>query len=812
MPAKDLQLTTSFRRTVSHLLNIAPEEWEKVGFSWTMKLFLATGHVIGHTTLLALVASRYGVEKLPLFFVASALLALVATLITTPLLERVRKERLILFAAVAGSAALAVATLLSHSALSSAMGIALVVVGMGMSQLGIILALFIEEQYSPFESQRTFPIIESAEVVGSLLGGLTIYLLVSRIEATGLLAVWAASLACLAAVTGLFLARSQVVPQLQLARELEHRSVVEVVREGFVSLQRVNFLRTLAASVFTLAAISKLIEYQYAAALAGAASGEGHGAAGVEEVFAHALGLYVIAFSLIALLVQLLLSSRIIRRIGTIPSLLMSPLLSTFAFTGLLLQFTPLTAVGARLTYDLTQIIYKDAYLSSYYAVSHHIRERAKALIEGWILPLGTLAGTLFLILIETLAHGGQMHTVVTLVLLACGLVALLLLRRLRAHYTQLSVVTLATGDESERRTAVEILGDRGHEDSTRHLVRRLSLPNETPDMKVKVLETLGRLQDDVTIPSILDTFSDRNLTVKTAAVEALGNFPNLGSQFFREAFTKYRVIHALKELFLAGNSARLKLAIMRVFANLREGEIIPFLLEVLQSSDVEVQADCINVIGSFRDPNIVHYLRPYLQNSDPRLKSNALIALWQFEGERLNLLVQLVQLLSKTDRDSIISTLYVLGEIRSTQELATVEGHLSHEDAKVRRHAAMALLKFGDLRAIDHLLPIVLGSDPVESWKARQMLQRVELQARRVVTRRIHQEVARRVNLLLTPVQHDPRRLTRVELMELIRLYDLAEQHAEVIKLKALLSEQQRTGTNGEAKDATPIAAAAAA
>ncbi len=807
------KIVPRLRRLVAHLLNIGPEEWEKVGFSWGMKFLLAVGHVVGHTTLLVLVATRYGVEQLPLFFVCSAALAVLSTLLAAPLLERVRKETLITVIAVIGSVALITGWSLASTSVSAAVGIGLAVVGAVMTQISILLALLIEEQYTPFEAQRTFPIIESAEVVGALTGGVILYGIASLgMSTTILFLVWAVALGALAALLTAFLLRSRVVPELRVGHVHGRTGFIETVHEGIASLRRVSFLRALAWTTFVIAAIVKLLEYQYAAALAGAAShGEAAGGhASAEALLTHALGLYAIAFGLVAFVVQLVASSRIIRRLGLTPSLFLSPALSTIGFTALFASFSPFTAIAARGTFDLTQVIYKDAYLASFYAVSHKIRERAKALIEGWVAPLGTLIGTLLLVGAEHFWHGEHLATAVSTVLVALGLIAVFLTRSLRRHYTQLSVVTLATGDEAERQTAVEVLGDRGHQDAVRHLVKRLALPNESPDMKVKVLETLGVLQAESAIPAILDSFHDKNLTVQVAAVEALGNFPALGTRFLQEAFTKYRVSHALKDLFLRNSSSRLKLATMRVFANLRDGAIIPFLLKVLREGEPELQSDCIQVIGAFRDPNIAHYLRPALKSPDPRLKSNAIIALWQFEHERLNLLVQLVTLLSKTDRDSLISTLYVLGEIRSRQELGTVERHLEHDDPKVRRHAAVALLKLGELRAIDHLLPILLGPDPVESWKVRQMLYRVDLNLRRMVTRRLHQEVAHRVGAILSPVHHNPQHLSRVELMELIRLYDLADQHGEVATLKKLLAEKQRAGVNGVSPEVASAALAA--
>jgi HEAT repeat protein/ATP/ADP translocase len=795
---------SKLRQTATHMLNIAPEEWEKVSFSWGMKLFLTLGHIIGHTAFLALFATRFGIEALPFFFLANAALAMVSTILITPLLDRVKKETLLIALSLAGMLALLGAFIVNEEFIQTAVILAFIATGAITTQVGIVLSLFIEEQYTPYESQRTFPIIESAEVIGALIGGFMVSQLVHFMHATDLFMLWSMTFLGLAIILGIYSIRSQVVPQLSFKHKREERGrIVDDVREGFVTLKRVNFLRAMVGIVMVGSAIFKIVEFQYTSALAtmaGASHGGGHGSeAGVTDELTHDLGMYIVVFSAAAIILQLFFSSRIIRRMGTVPSMMLNPGISLAGFFAMFISFSPYTAVGARFLYDMTQIIYKDAYLSSYYAVAHRVREKAKAVMEGWILPLGAIAGTLIILFVGKLFHENTHEVTQTLsgILIAGAVIIFVLLHFLRKHYTQLSVVTLNTGGFIEKHTAIEILGDRGHQSSDKHLIRRLHLANESHEIKSKVLEALGRLQKEDTIPAILDCFSHPNLTVKTSAVEALANFPNLGSHFYGQAFAKYRIEHSLKEIFVSESSARLKNSIMKVFANLKAVEIIPFLLQVLQEGDPELKADCIQVIGSFHDPNIIHFVKPYLKDNDPRLKSNAIIALWQFEHERLNLLVQMVQLMGKDDRDSIISALFVIGELKSRQELPIIEKHLKHEDPKIRRHASMALLKLGEYHAIDNLIEIVLGQDIMESYKVRQMMKRVDRQHRQVYERKLHQKLSRKISNILTPVGHDPHRLDRVKMMELIRLYDIAGQHSDVQKLKEVLKEIVQSGSD---------------
>ena len=101
-----------------------------------------------------------------------------------------------------------------------------------------------------------------------------------------------------------------------------------------------------------------------------------------EESLMQKLGTLHVIFSSAALMIQLIMASRILSGLGIVSSMLLHPIVTFLNGLVISLRYGFVTASITRGTFELTNLIFSNAYNSSYYAIPHHIRDEAKELIQ----------------------------------------------------------------------------------------------------------------------------------------------------------------------------------------------------------------------------------------------------------------------------------------------------------------------------------------------------------------------------------------------------------------------------------------------
>lgn len=793
----------------NRVLNVSPHEWPKVVFCFLLKLFADTGKVIGHTVILTLVASRLGVALLPYAFIVTGFLIIIGTSFVSPMVEKVSKQKLVMGLTLSASILFLLAygiisgDVISASHAASVAGapefvehvpvltyiffaVLFIAEGLFFVQMEIVLALLIEGYFTPMESQRTFPIIESAAVFAGVIGGGLIAFL--HLSSETLLLIWALTIALIIPTILVYSKMTAKLPTLQhRVTQKEHRGFIGEIRHGLNAIRKTPFLQSMAIIVFLYFMGFYILEYQYTRAFAQHTQGE--------EELSSLLGTYIFTFSLLGLAIQLLMSSRIVKRIGVVNSLFIHPLTCLIGYIAMMVTFSIPTAFASKIIFDSSSIVYKNAYLSSYYAVNHKVRETSKALIEGLVFPAGMIMGTLTLIIGKKLLPYDIQTLFFNAVLILIAVLLSFVLYRQRKNYSQLPIKAIRSQRRHEKQEAIEILGERGHVNAIETLITQMRIWKKKPKMKrekMKILQTFGRLKDDRTIPLIIDMFHDVDLQVQIAAVEALAEFEDVGKNFKTQTFARYRIVEAVKTMFLEVDSGRLRRAIAKLFAHLKVIEIVPFLVELLQSNDEELVADTISVMGKFDDPNIHFYIKHFLTHPNHKIRANTLIALWKFKEYRLQLIMVLAAMIDKkADVELLRWGVYVLGELKSKQEEQLLIDLLEHEDVQVRQNASISLAKIENNEAFDHIIRFVFHDNQEVAKDIYNMISQVPARYQKKVRDLINQEVSYRICHVLMAVHNNIEALDEADILELMDLYSLVDKHNEVAKLEEIMKHR---------------------
>jgi len=205
-----------------------------------------------------------------------------------------------------------------------------------------------------------------------------------------------------------------------------------------------------------------------------------HSEVDYEHALTQKLGMLHLLFNAVALLIQLIIASRILTSLGVIASMMLHPLITLLNLIGLTLRFGFGTAVLTRGSYELTGLIFKSSYDSSYYAIPHSKRDDAKELMQGIMKPLGAIIGTVLIIGVALRLTGVEQTLALNAILIGMGLTMSILVATLSRKYTAMSEQNLSKKlDLPTRLNAIEILAQKGHEKSTPSLQKILNRPDE---------------------------------------------------------------------------------------------------------------------------------------------------------------------------------------------------------------------------------------------------------------------------------------------------------------------------------------------
>ena len=636
-----------------------------------MTFFFKIGSAIGWTVLIAAFVSRFGISFLPTLFVINAVLIMLSTFFFEQLIMRFKREVLMIIMILLASLCLFFASFMYDR--SSFIFFALIIVAESvfLAQFNVFIPILVGDRFSPAESQNAFPFIESGETIGGIAGGTIVGVFASRFPIHWFLYVWIAFLAC---VVFVFIITNYVrsgIPALPIpVKSSTREKTADQIRLIFKSIDKFSYLKGVIVVVLLQWAFMNVLEFQYTKAIeqdvttnheqtvaainpklfqaSVISSSEGIDnmpqvtqevspnrslTESEEKMFTEKLGAIKGIIHASALVIQVFLASRLITSLGIVGSMLLNPVLMLMSLVGMFLKFGSTSSIITRINFEASNVVHKNAYLASHYAFPKSIRDQAAEFLEGIVRPMGTIVGMIVILALQLFLTGPVLTLWIHVLMFIVMAIVLFVTIRLQPKYTALSRDQLFSHlPYPEKLNAIEVLSQRGHNSASTILVQKLNNAHgESSIVKIKLLEALGQLHDYNTLPEIVEALYDPNPEVRLEAAHALMKFRDIGDKFYAQAFSRFRIIEALKEVFRKEESSAVRSAIIRVFSLLRQPDIVAFLLDTLRDNSSEVRADGIHTLGLFHDPNAAYYILPFLEDSNPMVRANALTALWQF-------------------------------------------------------------------------------------------------------------------------------------------------------------------------------------
>lgn len=811
---------------VQRILNVNPQEVPRIGLAWGIQALLRIGFVMGWTITLALFLETIGLEKLPLFLGANALLVMGSSLLFSEILKRQRQDLILLILLLTASGLLVISSLVTSAYPTLFIGGVLLIQSILLSQVNILVNLFTEDLFSPLESQRAFPLIVTAETMGGILGGLAITSLGEMLPTYKFIQLWGI---CLIGVIPLLLASRRAIkkiPSLEIKQQERHKKnsrlhPFKTVRRGLKLVGKSRLLQGIGSLVLVQFMLFTVMEFQYTKAVEQSVHEQSERiifemseyqptsnldvellaitpieksayTVSIEHALAKKLATLQIIFSAGSLLVHLFLTSRILNSLGLIGTLFIHPLISLINCLGLLFRFDFLMAGMTRSSFEVTRGLFHTAYHGSYYVLPESIRMPIKELMDGFIKPLGSFSAFILLFLIQSGFQGEEETWMTSLILITLSAAMLLPLINLQKNYVRFARKQLKHHpDLATRFNAIEILVQHGSSKEWTVLARRLNDANENERIKSKILQTIQTHGKPEILPFLLEHLEEASDEKKLEIVEAMNGIKGLPEFLKDQPFLKYNTLESLKSLLENHPQMEVKKECIHLLATLERGHLTEYWVKLLKRSTPELQASILNAYRKQNDPGILTYAKTLLASKNPTVQAAALLTLKKFDPRNKQFETGFERLKQKKDAASRLATLTILQEYWNEAHLAFVQAQKKHPSKNVQAAAIHTLALQGYEEGFNGLMELLKEKGAI-AHHSKKMIDRLDENTRSAFHRSLHLNIAHHIQTLL----HDSGATTlddldKSTLTQLQHAYGIVDQHEEVLKIETLLNRQ---------------------
>lgn len=534
------------RDAVMQALKIRPGEASKVLLMTTYLLLAVSTFITGRIARDSLFLSVFDKEDLAYMYISVAVMVPLPAYLYARIADRFRRDRLIL----ATLGIIVLGLLVCRALLETGESWVYVVLYNFVEVMGTFLVLqfwtFAGDMFSSREAKRLFPFIGAGAVVASIACGVSISALVKLIGTPNLLFLqMAGMLGCCVIVARLgrmerARLRDVIVQTKRPGRQKTRFQVKNQVENVFQS----KHLKIIAAMTVATFITVPLIDYQFKVLAKEAYTTAGHVNTDALSSF---MGLFSALTGILAAIMQLGLTGRILERFGVVVSLLMLPLTLLVGMGGMIVGiasafYCAVFTKGAENAFRYS--IYDATMQVIYTPVPGHVRGRAKTFIDGIVKPIaGGFAGAAMVAIVGPLrlpitslafvAAALTMTWIVLILFIRGEYVTQLLatLRKRRLDFSEKTLVitddetvavlrrTLLSGNAAEVRNAVELARRVHGHDLTVEVVTLLQ--HKDSDLRVRALEILSRGSSIGASEQIHALFVDEDDEVKAAAVRA---------------------------------------------------------------------------------------------------------------------------------------------------------------------------------------------------------------------------------------------------------------------------------------------------
>jgi ATP/ADP translocase len=376
------------------LLPVRREERGLAAFLYALLVLMVLADWVGKIGSDSLFVKRFGVQYVPVMYVITPIVMLATAALLFAVIDRVKRRTLLLaYVAAVVLASVAIQAMLPLGGLIYP--VAYVFTHGVKETIYLVFWVYAGNLFDSEQSRRLFPLFAGAVLVGKIAGGAVATVLADTIHSENFIGAQALGfMLCFA----LLLAYRRLPEGRGRHVEEQHRpkGVAETVRDsvaGYRTVASDRVLRTLGLNVFFWYVLMQMGMYLYLVGLD--ASSVSSSAVQSEDTFTRLYASVYTSGSIVALGIQVFLTSAVLKRFGVAMALLVLPVWYLLSYASAAITFNFLTAVAIQLGERVwIPAVHRPTTELVYSQISARIRPRARAFLSGGVNALGNLAAS----------------------------------------------------------------------------------------------------------------------------------------------------------------------------------------------------------------------------------------------------------------------------------------------------------------------------------------------------------------------------------------------------------------------------------
>jgi HEAT repeat protein len=360
-------------------------------FFTALLTLISAAQTLGLAGSEALLLARLGAERLPVLFIAAALVTVLGSVVYAALVGRYRNDRLLIQMLLVTAALLALGGVGADAGVIAALPALFCLFYLTQAVFLNHFWTFSGDYFDSLASKRLFPVFTLGSSVGGLLGGVGAVGLTRVVGPVALVWAWAGALVLAALL--LRLARRPLRRWGPLELEEADETSFEGMRAAAHYLGSATIGRWLVASAAGMVLAIFVAQYLYSDVFARRFPDPAE--------LAGFFGLYLAVTNLVEIALELAVTPWLIRRFGVPTAQLVHPLLMLVSFGGLALHYGLASAIGARMSRELAENAVAQPIRSLVYnALPQRLRGRIRAFLEGIVVYAGMAGAGVLLVLV----------------------------------------------------------------------------------------------------------------------------------------------------------------------------------------------------------------------------------------------------------------------------------------------------------------------------------------------------------------------------------------------------------------------------
>ena len=368
---------------LSRWLNIRDHERQTVYHFLLFALLVGIGFALGRGSADTLFFKRYGTEYLPAIYTVLGIALVATSTVYAAFADRLASERLavIILGTLAGLQVLCW-WFMSDASFSAAYPFYFLVYQVASEVMAMHIAVYLSQNFDTQQGKRLFPVVFGALETGRIIGGALLAAIAKPLGMANVPVLWLCATGVAIALIVRHHRRAGASPFYRPSprRRAPLRRAIEQIAQGARFAHRSDLVRAQAGALFFLVICFYVASYAISRVVTARFASE-------DELGAFLGGLSALT-ALSSLLIQLLLTGRLLERIGLKPVNLIFPVTNVISHALLLIHFALPTAIAASFNRDTVMPALRnpsrDLLLN---VLPDYMQGRVRALLTGLVLP-----------------------------------------------------------------------------------------------------------------------------------------------------------------------------------------------------------------------------------------------------------------------------------------------------------------------------------------------------------------------------------------------------------------------------------------